>query len=600
MTTHQTREPFDLAGPALRLRAVAAARGDAPFDRLIVNAILIDMVTGERRAADVGLTGPLIASVHAPGSRSDATNIIDAQGGYLSPGLIDTHMHVESSMVTPATYAAAVVPRGVTTAVWDPHEFGNVHGLAGVDAALAASAGLPLRLAVLAPSCVPSAPGLELAGADFGPEEIAALLARPGIAGIAEVMNMRGVIAGEPRMSGIVQAGLAAGKPVCGHARGLTGRDLAAFMAAGVTSDHELTSAADLMEKLRAGLSIELRGSHDHLLPEFVETLNTLGHLPQTVTLCTDDVFPDDLAKAGGLDDVVRRLVRYGLKPEWALQAATLNGARRLGREDLGLIAAGRRADLVVFADLENFAARQVIVSGKVVAREGQMLAEPRSETLSSSPSGLRGSMKISQLNPNDFRVAAAGSRVKLATIDRPRFTRWGTVEANVRGGFVVPPEETTLIAVAHRHGRADSRPRVGFLREWGRWNGAFATTVSHDSHNLTVFGGSAEDLAAAANAVIAAGGGMAVASSGKVLAVLPLPLSGLVSDAPLGEVAEGFARIRAAMDGVVTWQPPYLVFKACFGATLACNAGPHQTDRGIADVETGRVLESPVLEILS
>ncbi|WP_374629815.1 adenine deaminase [Pannonibacter indicus] len=600
MTTDQTREPFDLADPALRLRAVAAARGDAPFDRLIVNAILIDMVTGERRAADVGLTGPLIASVHAPGSRSDAADIIDAQGGYLSPGLIDTHMHVESSMVTPAAYSAAVVPRGVTTAVWDPHEFGNVHGLAGVDAALAASAGLPLRFAVLAPSCVPSAPGLELAGADFGPEEIAALLTRPGIAGIAEVMNMRGVIAGEPRMSGIVQAGLAAGKPVCGHARGLTGPDLAAFMAAGVTSDHELTSAADLMEKLRAGLSIELRGSHDHLLPEFVETLNTLGHLPQTVTLCTDDVFPDDLAKAGGLDDVVRRLVRYGLKPEWALQAATLNGARRLGREDLGLIAAGRRADLVVFADLENFAARQVIVSGKVVARDGQMLAEPRSETLSNSLSGLRGSMKISQLISDDFRVAAAGSRVKLATIDRPRFTRWGTVEADVRGGFVVPPEETTLIAVAHRHGRADSRPRVCFLREWGRWNGAFATTVSHDSHNLTVFGGSAEDLATAANAVIEAGGGMAVASSGKVLAVLPLPLSGLVSDAPLGEVAEGFARIRAAMDEVVTWQPPYLVFKACFGATLACNAGPHQTDRGIADVETGRVLESPVLEILA
>lgn len=596
MTAHQTREPFDLANPALRLRAVAAARGDAPFDRLIINATLIDMVTGERRATDVGLTGPLIASVHAPGSRSDAADIIDAQGGYLSPGLIDTHMHVESSMVTPAAYAAAVVPRGVTTAVWDPHEFGNVHGLAGVDAALAASAGLPLRLAVLAPSCVPSAPGLELAGADFGPEEIAALLARPGIAGIAEVMNMRGVISGEPRMSGIVQAGLAAGKPVCGHARGLAGPDLAAFMAAGVTSDHELTSAADLMEKLRAGLTIELRGSHDHLLPEFVEALNRLGHLPQTVTLCTDDVFPDDLAKAGGLDDVVRRLVRYGLKPEWALQAATINGARRLGREDLGLIAAGRRADLVIFADLESFSARQVIVNGEVVARDGQMLVEPRSSALSS----LRGSLKISQLSPDDFRVATAGARVKLATIDRPRFTRWGTVEADVRGGFVVPPEETTLIAVAHRHGRADSRPRVGFLREWGRWTGAFATTVSHDSHNLTVFGGSAEDLATAANAVIEAGGGMAVASSGKVLAVLPLPLSGLVSDAPLGEVAEGFARIRAAMDEVVTWQPPYLVFKACFGATLACNAGPHQTDRGIADVETGRVLESPVLEILS
>ncbi len=593
--TQPLREPFDLADPELRLQAVAAARGDAPFDRLITGGILVDMVTGEHRAADIGLTGALIASVHAPGTRSDARETIDVAGGFLVPGLIDTHMHVESSMVTPATYADAVVPRGVTTVVWDPHEFGNVHGVAGVDWAIAATRDLPLRFVVLAPSCVPSAPGLEGAGADFDAATVAGLLARPEIGGIAEVMTMRNVIDGEPRMSGIVQAGLAAGKPVCGHARGLAGADLQAFMAAGVSSDHELVSGDDLLAKLRAGLSIELRGSHDHLLPDFVAALNALGHLPQTVTLCTDDVFPDDLVHGGGLDDVVRRLVRYGLKPEWALQAATLNAARRLGRDDLGLMAAGRRADLVVFEDLTDFRARLVIVDGETVAEDG-VLRQPSQQT---SAGSFTASVKVAPLSPDDFRVRSNGTRVQVATIDRPRFTRWGEAETGVVDGFVVPPQGSTLIAVTHRHGLAEALPRVGFLCEWGAWNGAFATTVAHDSHNLTVFGGNEADMAAAANAVIAAGGGMAVAQHGKVIALLPLPVSGLVSEARLPEVADGFATLRTAMDRVVVWQPPYLVFKACFGATLACNAGPHQTDRGIADVETGRVLPSPVLGIL-
>jgi len=585
----------NLTDDALRTRAVIAARGDAPFDVLISGGTLVDMVTGELRAADIGLIGPLIASVHAPGRRTDAIETIDASGSFISPGLIDTHMHIESSMVTPATYASAVLPRGVTTLVWDPHEFGNVHGIAGVRWAVDAVAKLPLRVIVLAPSCVPSAPGLELAGADFDATVLAELLSWPGIGGIAEVMTMRGVIARDPRMSGILQAGLASGKLICGHARSLVGADLNAFMAAGVSSDHELTSADDLMDKLRAGMTIELRGSHDHLLPEFVDALNRLGHLPQTLTLCTDDVFPDDLVKGGGLDDVVRRLVRYGLKPQWALQAATLNAATRLGRADLGLIATGRRADIVLFEDLSEFRARHVFADGVRIASDGAM----RVVLEEADPAPLHGSMKIAPLTADDFRIPSTGVRVKVATIDRPRFTQWGEIEADVTEGFVVPPDGVTMIAVAHRHGLADSRPRVGFLSGWGQWRGAFATTISHDSHNLTVFGGNAGDMALAANAVIAAGGGMAVASNGLVEALMPLPLSGLVSDRPMDEVASGFDRLRSAMDGVVDWQPPYLIFKACFGATLACNAGPHQTDRGIADVGKGRVLENPVLAVL-
>lgn len=592
MTRGFSGEPADLNTPELRARAVAAARGDASFDLLITGGLLVDMVTGRIRAADIGIVGPLIASVHAPGSRSDAAQVIDAEGCYLSPGLIDTHMHIESSMVTPAVYTEAVLPRGVTTIVWDPHELGNVHGLDGVRWAIEASRQLPIRVMPLAPSCVPSAPGLELAGADFDGTDMAEMLAWPEIGGIAEVMTMREVISGDPRAIAIVNAGLRSGKMICGHARSLEGADLNAFMAAGITSDHELTSEADLLTKLSAGLTIELRGSHDHLMPQFVEALNEIGFLPQTVTLCTDDVFPDELHDGGGLDDVARRLVRYGLKAEWVLRAATLNAAMRLGRTDLGLIAAGRRADIVLFEDLQSFKARYVIGNGTVVAESGRMSG--RVGRLDPAP--LLDSVKLAPFSEEDFRVPATGSRVRLATIDRPRFTQWGEIEADVEDGFVVPPTGTTMLAVAHRHGKSKGQPRIGFLTGWGEWRGAFCTTVSHDSHNLTVFGGNVRDMTLAANAVIAAGGGLAVARDGRIEALLPLPLSGLVSDAPLEETANGFRAIREAVDAIVDWSPPYLVFKACFGATLACNAGPHQTDRGIADVATGRVLETPVL----
>ncbi|CAN7450121.1 adenine deaminase [Rhizobium sp. LjRoot258] len=588
-------EPRDLNDPTLRARAVAAARGDAAFDILISGGRLLDAVTGLTRKADIGIVGPLISSVHAPASRTDATETIDATDSIVSPGLIDTHMHIESSMVTPAEYAAAVVPRGVTTIVWDPHEFGNVHGLDGVRWAIEASRGLPLRTIVLAPSCVPSAPGLEVAGADFDAAVIAEMLRWPDVGGVAEVMNMRGVIDGDTRMTAIVNAGLASKKLVCGHARGLDGADLNAFMAAGVTSDHELTSSADLLQKLAAGLTIELRGSHDHLLQEFVSALNAIGHLPSTITLCTDDVFPDELKDGGGLDDVIRRLVRYGMKPEWALRAATLNAAQRLKRSDLGLIAAGRRADIVLFEDLVDFATKIVIANGEIVSTAGKMnVRMPSFET-----KALQNSVKLSPLTQNDFRVPAEGKRVRVATIDRPRFTQWGEAETVVKDGFVVPPAGSTMIAVAHRHGKADGRPRVGFLTGWGTWRGAFCTTVSHDSHNLTVFGGNARDMAVAANAVIAAGGGMAVARDGQVETLLPLPVSGLVTEAPLEETAASFRAVRKAMEKIVDWKPPYLVFKACFGATLACNIGPHQTDRGIADVLTGKLLESPVIAVL-
>ena len=578
-------EPEDLNESGLRDRAVAAARGDAPFDLLIQGATVADVATGELRAADVGITGPLIASVHAPDMLNRALEVLKAADMILAPGLIDSHMHIESSMVVPSTYAGTVLPRGVTTVVWDPHEFANVAGLAGMEYAIAEAKASPLRILTLAPSCVPSAPGYETSAADFTPEVACDLLARMGVVGLAEVMDMSGVVERRERMRGILQAGLESRKPVFGHARGLSGAALQAYAAAGVGSDHELTSASDLIEKLRAGLTIELRGSHPHLLPEFAEALQALPAFPPTLTLCTDDVFPDDLLSKGGLDEVLRLLVRHGLEPLRALQAATLNAAIRLGRRDLGLVAPGCRADLVLFRDLNDFESVHVFRNGKLPTYGCQSSA-----TLPRKP-------LLQELAPADFEIPARGPVARVATIDRPRFTQWGERRIPVKGGNLSPPKDVTRIGVVHRHGRANAKPRLGFLTGWGKWDGAFATTVSHDSHNLTVFGNEPAEMAEAANAVIGTGGGMAVVHAGRVAAHLPLPVGGLVSGKSLSSVAARFGEIRDSMDSVVDWEPPHLVFKALVGATLACNPGPRQTDLGIADPHAGQLLESPVLE---
>lgn len=576
----------DLNDAVLRDRAVAAARGDAPFDLLIEGAELACPVTHRLRRADVGIVGALIASVHAPAPR-DAARRIDARGKCIAPGLIDTHMHVESSMVTPATYAGAVLPRGVTTVVWDPHEFANVAGLAGMEYALDEAAASALRILPLVPSCVPAAPGYELAGADFDAATIAGLLARDGTHGLAEVMDMAAVIARAPRMRGIVQTALDSGKSLNGHARSLSGGDLQAYAAAGIGSDHELSGDDDLLARLEAGMTVELRGSHDHLLAGFARVLQSLPQLPPNVTFCTDDVFPDDLLYKGGADQMLRRMIARGLDPFRALQAATLNGALRLGRSDLGMVAPGKRADIVILDDLPTWQVSRTL-------RDGAPVCAPAPRPV---PAALTGTMRCPVPAPEEIlpRTNGAGP-VRVATIDRPRFTRWGEAVAEVADGRVRRPEGATLISVVHRHGKGDPTPRTGFLTGWGDWRGAFGTTVSHDSHNLTLFGSDPADMAVAAQALIAAGGGMVAVSGGKVRALLALPVAGLVSDAPLADVAAQFRAVKAAMDQIVDWQPPYLTFKALVGATLACNAGPHQTDLGIADPMAGRLLSSPVL----
>ena len=575
-----------------RRRAVQAARGEVPFDLLLTDARIVDMATGEIRDADVGIVGDMIASVHPRGSRHDALEHHSLPGVFLSPGLMDTHVHLESSHLPPERYAEIVLAQGTTAVFWDPHELANVLGVAGVRYAVEASRHLPLQVMVAAPSSVPSTPGLEMSGADFAGAEMETMLGWPEVRGVAEVMDMHGVLHGSCRMQEIVQAGLNSGKLIEGHARGLSGADLQAYLAAGVTSDHELTSADDALEKLRAGLTLEIRGSHPYLLPDIVKALKTLPHLSSQITVCTDDVPPDMLLEKGGIKTLLNQ---QGLPATDVLRFATLNAAIRLQRHDLGLIAAGRRADLVVFDSLDKLQARAVYVAGKQIARDGKLL-EPIAAANGVTPP--RDTLRLEPLSADDFALRVGDIHhgvARLRHIHGARFTQWGEVDVQIRHGKVQIPDGFSLIWVKHRHGRHEAKPQIALLEGWGELRGAIATSYSHDSHNLVVLGRNADDMAQAANQLIASGGGMALAQHGKILAHVAMPIAGMLSDQPAAELAAAFRNLRDLSAEIADWEPPYRVFKAIEGTCLACNAGPHLTDLGLTDGTTRQIVD-PVI----
>ena len=580
----------------IRRRAVQAAQGLAPFDLLLVGGTVVDVATGELRAADVGIVGGLIASVHPPGERSDAAAIHHLAGQFLAPGFVDGHVHFESSNMAPADYATVVVPHGTTTAVWDPHEIANVAGIAGVRWAIEAARGLPLRVLVAAPSSVPSAPGLEVGGADFTPADVAEMLAWPEVAGVAEMMDMAGVLGGSARMEGIAAAGMAAGKNVNGHARDLAGPALQAYAAAGITSDHEIMTGGDLLAKVRAGLSVELRGSHDAVLPEAVRAILGLPRFPPTLVACTDDIMPDELVEKGGLRDTLARLVARGLPPVDAIRMATLNAALRLKRDDIGLIAAGRLAEIAVLSDLDAMTVARVYVAGRLVAEHGRLLA-PLHRSLAGAP---RDTMHLAPVTADTFRLHVQGvteGQARLPVIGGVRVVHWAETEVTVHGGVADLPPGHSLIAVLHRHGRRSPAPMVCLADGWGEPRGAVATTILHDSHNLLVLGRDPADMAAAANALIACGGGMAVAAGGAVTAMLELPIAGLLAETPPQQTASDFAHLRRAADAIIDWLPPHRMFRAVTGLSLACNPGPHPTDLGITDGGTGEI-KDPTLPL--
>jgi adenine deaminase len=587
----------DPVAAELRARAIAAARGAAPFDLLLAGGTLVDVGCGELRAADVGIVGPLVASVHPTDERVDALDVIDCTGRFVAPGLIDLHVHFESSMLTPGAYAEAVCPRGTTTVFADPHELANVAGVDGVLYAVEASRGLPVRFVVQAPSCVPPQPGLELSGADlFGPD-VERMLAWPEVGGLAEVMDMLGVLSSDERMRAVVAAGLDSGKLVSGHAAGLTGPMLQAYLAAGMTSDHEIFTEPDCLEKLRAGMTVELRGALDAILPGIVAEVNRLPIPPTHLVAATDDLFALTLLEDGGLDHLLRRLIAHGMDPVLAYRCATYHAAYRLQRVDLGAVVAGRQADVIVLDSLQDVAVNEVLVGGRLVAAAGRMVVDVV-EGPSDPPLD---TMRLVAMTADDFRlrIDAPDGEHRMRVIADAVMTRWDETTVVVRDGVVdVPPGHLVQVTV-HRHGRIDPMPQAALLAGWGDWTGAVATTVAHDTHNLVVFGRDADDMAVAANTVIASGGGVAVVCGGEVVASIALPIAGILSPLAAREVADAQRAVQDAAVGVGLRSDTMVVTQPLFQvmlSSLACLPGPHVTDVGLIDGTTGELVTTALI----
>lgn len=522
-------------------RVVALARGDEPADLLLTNARLVNVLSGEIHPSDIAVAGPLVVGL---GRGYRARQSLDLGGRYVCPGFIDAHVHVESSHLTPRQYAAAVVPRGITTVVADPHEIANVAGADGVRYLLGDAAAAPLSLFAMAPSCVPASP-LSTAGAVLGLDELLKLREEPQVLGLAEVMDFPGVVAGDPRVLAKVEA--FSGHPVDGHCPGLSGPALQAYAAAGITSDHEATGPEEAREKLRAGLTLFAReASAARNLRSLLPLMNPLSE--RRFCLCTDDREPSDLLDEGSIDHLVRVALAEGVAPVVAVRLGSFNAAEHFGLRDRGAIAPGRRADLMVFSNWADLRAELVFQAGRLVAREGR-LVEPIAAALRDQvPSGPRGTVRVEGARLT-WAIPAAGRRIRVVAVVPDQIVTVEQVDGvTVREGLVeaAPDRDLLKMAVVERHGRSRTTG-LGFVRGLGLRRGALASTVAHDHHNLVVAGADDASMTTAARAVCAAGGGQAVACGEEVLAFLPLPIAGLLSDEPAEAVRERAEGLRTA-----------------------------------------------------
>ncbi len=559
---------------------LAVARGDQPADLLLRGGRLVNVLSGEIHRTDIAVAVGLIAGL---GEGYEARQVLDLDGCFVAPGFLDAHVHIESSMVPPAEFARAVVPRGVTTVITDPHEIGNVLGLPGIHFMLDDAEGAPLDVLVNAPSCVP-ATHLETSGARLEADDLATLLGHPRVLGLAEVMNFPGVIAGSEEVLAKLRA--FRGRPIDGHCPGLSGHLLNAYAAAGIGNDHECTSVEEAREKLRAGLTIFLREATN------ARNLRTLLPLvtpanERRLCLCTDDRQPADLLEEGSIDHLIRMAIAEGIDPVVAIRMGTLNPAEHYGLRDRGAVAPGRRADLVVFSDLTAPQAEMVVRQGALVARDGRLIHDHHGHSYSAS---LPATVHIDPERLH-FAIRAEGRNVRvIGAIPDQLLTEALVMETAVRDGQAAadPGRDLLKMAVVERH-RGSGQAGLGFVHGVGLRRGAIASTVAHDHHNLVVIGADDTSMRTAALAVARTGGGLAAAEGESVLSVLPLPLAGLMSDRPIEEVRDGMKALLEAAHGLgAHLRDPFMAM-----SFLALEVIPKLklTDVGLVDVERFEVV---------
>ncbi len=556
---------------------IAQGRGEVPADLVLKGGRVFDLITGDLVETDVAICGDTIVGVFGD---YEGRRVIDVTGKVLVPGFIDTHLHIESSLVTPFEFDRCVTPRGITTAICDPHEIANVCGLTGITYFLEASALTLMDIRVQLSSCVPST-HMETAGARLEASDLAPLMQHPRVIGLAEFMNYPGVLMRDPGCMATLEA--FRGRHIDGHAPLLRGRDLNGYIAAGIRTEHEATTADEALEKLRKGMRVLIReGSVSKDLAALWPLL-TERYAPY-LCLCTDDRNPLDIAEHGHLDHMIRWAIAQGADPLAVYRAASLSAAEAFGLKDRGLIAPGKRADIAVIDSLAGCHASMVLAGG-VIADAAAFAAR------ATIPPVARHSVKARPVTATDFRTG--GNRVETPVI--------GIIPGKIiteHLTFAIPPQDgdkrpdtardLVKIAVIERHGVNGNRA-TGFVKGFGLQRGAIASTVCHDHHNIAVVGADYADMAVAANRLAQIEGGFVVAEGGRVLAELALPVAGLMSLEPFETVRDALIALRAAARTLgVTLDEPFLQL-----AFLCLPVIPHLkiTDMGLVDVDRFEII---------
>lgn len=549
---------------------------------LLLNAQYLNVYTGEILEGPIAISGERILCV---GEKMEARRVEEVDGLVL-PGLKDGHVHIESSKLTPGEFARVVVPRGTTSVLADPHEVVNALGKEGLNYMLEEASRTPLRVHLMVPSCVPASP-LEESPFSLSASDIAELLDKEEISGLGEVMNFPGLLSGDEELIKEVEEARRRGKPVDGHAPLLSGKDLCLYIYRGVESDHESTNEYEALEKLRKGMYLMVREGTASKDMEIIRGLRGVGK--RRIILVSDDRSASDLIREGHVDHLLRRAIQEGMDPVEAVQAVTINVAERFRLYELDGIAPGRLADLTVVRNLRDFEVTRVYIGGKLVASNGRPLFESRGAKR-------LGVVRLPYLTPESLGVRVEGRRAKVRVIELTGslLTGSGVAWLPIEDGLIKANGEVQHLAVVERYGRT-GHIGVGFVRGFG-FRGAMASTVAHDSHNLVVAGTDLRDMVIAARELERVGGGQVVVFKGKALALLPLPVGGIMSDLEAEEVASREERLRKAYRSLGgEREDPFMEL-----SFLALSVIPELklTPKGLVDVNRQEVV-SPIIEVI-
>jgi len=511
---------------------IRIASGDGVADLLLKNGRVVDVFSGQIEKKDVAIFAGVIVGF----GDYQAKKIVDVKGDFLCPGLIDGHVHVESSMVTIPEFARAILPNGTTSIVIDPHEIANVYGREGLRFMAESARGIPLNVFIMLPSCVP-ATDMETSGATLNASDLRPFFREPWAIGLAEMMNFPGVIFRDPEVLKKIE--MAKGRPIDGHAPMLSGKGLYAYLTAGIRSDHECTTLKEAKEKLKNGMRIQVReGTTARNLRDLLPLVTTKNS--RRIFFVTDDRHPRELLKEGHIDSMIRQAIRWGLDPILAIQMATLNAAEYFRLDGLGAIAPGFRADLVTFDHLGRFRVGKVFKDGILVAENGKMLvtSTPKRKGLRVGLR-VRGSVRVRPLKKDAFLLRSNQPLAKvIQLIPNQIVTKRVTKKIILNEGVAYPniKKDILKIVVVERH-KATGNIGIGFVNGVGLKKGAIGSSVAHDSHNLVIVGTNDRDILKAVNAIQAMSGGLVVVLDGKVLSSLPLPIAGLMSESTVPQV---------------------------------------------------------------